>query len=73
MVVKPCFSPLILDDVKTQIHVINNNQKIAFFFELDAAASILLVEQAFVCPAAAIHECVQNSTDFDPDMGFQVC
>ncbi len=42
MVVKPCFSPLILDDVKTQIHVINNNQKIAFFFELVAAASIAI-------------------------------
>jgi hypothetical protein len=44
VVVKPCFSPLILDDVKTQIHEINNNQKITFFFELVAAASMMMKE-----------------------------
>ena len=30
------------------------------------------VEQAIVCPAAAIHKCEHNSTDFDPDVEFWV-
>ncbi len=32
----------------------------------------LLVKQAVVCPAAAIHKCEQNSMDFDPDVKLQV-
>ncbi len=34
--------------------------------------AVLLIEQAVVCPVAAIHECVHNSTDFDLDMECQV-
>ncbi len=33
---------------------------------------ISLVEQADVCPVAAIHECVHNSTDSHPDVECQV-
>ncbi len=32
----------------------------------------LLVEQAVVCPAAAIHKCERNAMDFDPNVKFQV-
>jgi hypothetical protein len=32
----------------------------------------LVVEQAVVCPAAAIHKCEHNSMDFDPDVKLQV-
>jgi hypothetical protein len=41
-------------------------------YRISNSLDILLVEQAVVCPVAAIHQCVHNSTDSNPDEECQV-